>query len=164
MKTDELSRNGFGGSLPVENVQSLATKNLKDIPSRYIREEVEFDIVSIDESFRIPVIDMSKLGHDDEQQKLHLACKNWGFFQLINHGVGDEVIEKMKMDIQEFFKLPLHEKLACAQIPNDIEGYGQAFVVSEDQKLDWGDMLFLLPLPVPLRNMRLWPTTPPSFR
>ncbi|GMJ12478.1 SENESCENCE-RELATED GENE 1, senescence-related gene 1 [Hibiscus trionum] len=164
METRVLSREEFGGSLPVENVQSLASKNLKDIPSRYIRPEVEFDVVSIDESFQIPVIDMSKLGHDDEQKKLHSACKDWGFFQLINHGVEDEVIEKMKLDIQEFFKLPLHEKMACAQVPNNIEGYGQAFVVSEDQKLDWGDMLFLLPLPVPLRNTRLWPTTPPSFR
>lgn len=84
--------------------------------------------------------------------------------QLINHGVGDEVIEKMKIDIQEFFELPLEEKMACAQLPNNIEGYGQAFVVSEDQKLDWGDMLFLLPQPVPIRNMRFWPTIPSSFR
>ncbi|KAB2017923.1 hypothetical protein ERO13_D08G179500v2 [Gossypium hirsutum] len=164
METGVINREGFGGSLPVEKVQALASKNLKDIPSRYIRPEVEFDVVSIDESYQIPVIDMSKLGHDDEQQKLHLACKDWGFFQLINHGVGDEVIDKMKIDVQEFFELPLNEKLACAQLPNNIEGYGQAFVVSEDQKLDWGDMLFLLPRPVPLRNMRFWPTIPPSFR
>ncbi|MBA0796591.1 hypothetical protein Gohar_007351 [Gossypium harknessii] len=112
METGVINREGFGGSLPVEKVQALASKNLKDIPSRYIRPEVEFDVVSIDESYQIPVIDMSKLGHDDEQQKLHLACKDWGFFQLINHGVGDEVIDKMKIDIQEFFELPLNEKLA----------------------------------------------------
>ena len=74
--------------------------------------------------------------------------------QLINHGI-EEVIEKMKMDVQEFFKLPLEEKNAYAQPPNNIEGCGQAFVVSQDQKLDWGDMLFLLPLPASLRNMRL---------
>ncbi|KAK8603830.1 hypothetical protein V6N13_096299 [Hibiscus sabdariffa] len=151
-------------SLPVENVQALASNNLENVPSRYIRPEVEFDVVSVDESLQIPVIDMSKLDHDDEQKKLHLACKDWGFFQLVNHGVADEVIEKMKMDTQEFFSLPLEEKMACAQIPNHIEGYGQAFVVSEDQKLDWGDMLFLLGLPVPLRNMRFWPTNPASFR
>ncbi|XWS62105.1 hypothetical protein CRYUN_Cryun07bG0182300 [Craigia yunnanensis] len=164
MEKEVLSRDGFGGSLPVENVQALASKKLKDIPSRYIRPQVEFGVVSIDESLQIPVIDMNKLSHDDEQRKLHLACKDWGFFQLINHGVGDEVIEKMKIDIQEFFKLPLKEKMAYAQLPNNIEGYGQAFVVSEDQKLDWGDMLFLLPLPVTLRNMRFWPIIPPSFR
>ena len=84
--------------------------------------------------------------------------------QLINHGAEDEVIEKMKMDIQEFFKLPLEKKNVYAQPQNSIEGYGQAFVVSEDQKLDWGDMLFLVPLPPSQRSMRLWPENPTSFR
>lgn len=84
--------------------------------------------------------------------------------QLINHGVPEKVIEKMKKDMEEFFKLPLEEKQACAQLPNNIEGYGQAFVLSEEQKLDWGDMFFLLPLPVSLRNMRFWPAHPTSFR
>ncbi|KAL4384365.1 hypothetical protein GQ457_15G008550 [Hibiscus cannabinus] len=156
---------GLGGSIPVENVQALASNNLKNIPSRYIRPEAEFGVVSVDESLQIPVIDMSKLDHHDEPEKLHLACRDWGFFQLINHGVAAEVMEKMKIDTQEFFNLPLEEKMVCAQLPNHIEGYGQVAVVSQDQKLDWGDMLFLLPLPaVPSRNMRFWPTNPPSFR
>lgn len=162
-------RKELGGSLPVENVQALASKNLKDVPSRYIRPEVQFDEVSIDESLRIPVIDMSKLvadqpGQQDELDKLHLACKEWGFFLLINHGVLGEAIENMKRDLQEFFKLPLEEKMACAQTANNIEGYGQAFVISEEQKLDWGDMLFLLPNPNSQRNMRFWPANPTSFR
>ena len=84
--------------------------------------------------------------------------------QLINHGVSDEVIDKMKIDTQGFFELPLEEKTAYAQLPNNIEGYGQAFVVSEEQKLDWGDMLFLLPQPVSSRNLRFWPNHPSSFR
>lgn len=84
--------------------------------------------------------------------------------QLINHGVLGEAIENMKRDIQEFFKLPLEEKMACAQTANNIEGYGQAFVISEEQKLDWGDMLFLLPNPISQRNMRFWPANPTSFR
>lgn len=84
--------------------------------------------------------------------------------QLINHGVEEEVIEKMKKSVQEFFDLPLEEKNAFAQPQNDIEGYGQAFVVSQDQKLDWGDMLFLRPLPSSQRKMRLWPEKPASFR
>lgn len=84
--------------------------------------------------------------------------------QLINHGVPEKVTEKMKIDIEEFFQLPLEKKKAYSQLPNNIEGYGQAFVVSEDQKLDWGDMFFLISLPVPLRNMRFWPSHPTAFR
>ncbi|KAB2053931.1 hypothetical protein ES319_A12G220300v1 [Gossypium barbadense] len=162
MDTKVVSR-AFAGSLPVDSVQALASKNLKNIPSRYIRPEIEFEVVPIDESQQIPVIDMSKLDHGDEQKKLHQACKDWGFFQLINHGIADELIAKMKIDTQEFFKLPMEEKMAYAQLPNEIEGYGQTLVRSADQKLDWNDMLCLFPLPVPLRNMRFWPTNPPSF-
>ena len=88
MEGEVISRRDLGGSLPVENVQALASKHLKDIPHRYIRPEVEFDEVSVDDSWQIPAIDMSKLGgtgqlgHDDESAKLHCACKDWGFFQV----------------------------------------------------------------------------------
>lgn len=89
--TDEvMNRSEYGGSIPVDNVQALASKDLKDIPIRYIRPEIESEEVLTDESLQIPVIDISKLavagkpGYDDELDKLHLACKNWGFFQVIN--------------------------------------------------------------------------------
>ncbi|KAG7955756.1 hypothetical protein I3843_11G088000 [Carya illinoinensis] len=154
-----VGRVDYGGFLPVENVQALASNNLKEIPPKYLWPEMEYE-----------VIDLGKLsGHqftspEDELEKLHLACRDWGFFQLINHGVPEELIEQMKTDTEDFFKLPLEEKKAYAQLPNNIEGYGQAFVVSEDQKLDWGDMLFILPQPIPQRNLRFWPSIPTSFR
>ncbi|CAN1256931.1 S-norcoclaurine synthase 1 [Linum perenne] len=155
-----------GGSIPVANVQQLASESKDDhVPIKYIRPELELDQVPIDGSHHIPVIDMIKLADADEElANLHSACKDWGFFQLINHGVTEEVITKMKMDVQEFFNLPLQEKMSCAQMPNSIEGYGQAFVVSEEQKLDWGDMLFIFPQPVSGRKMRFWPMAPSSFR
>ncbi|CAI0396508.1 unnamed protein product [Linum tenue] len=158
-----------GGSLPVPNVQQLASSS-EGVPVRYIRPELELERVSNDEYDRIPLIDMSKLndvrddGDDDEAAKLHSACKDWGFFQVINHGVAEEVILKMKADIQEFFGRPLEEKMEYAQLPNGIEGYGQAFVVSEEQKLDWGDMLYINAQPINRRNMRLWPSSPSSIR
>lgn len=84
--------------------------------------------------------------------------------QLVNHGISGELIEKLRDDISGFFKLPLEEKEAFAQIKNHIEGYGPAFTMWEERKLDWGDMLFLLTFPLENRNIRFWPTTPPSFR
>ncbi|KAL3499847.1 hypothetical protein ACH5RR_038940 [Cinchona calisaya] len=164
------TRKDLGGSLPVENVQELASNCLQeeDIPHRYIRPEIWLDEVSTEESSRIPVINMSKLstdhlGYHDEMARLHQACKEWGFFQIINHGA-NTIIAKMKEVTEDFFKLPLQQKMAYAQLPNNLEGYGQAFVVSEDQKLDWCDMFFLYTLPVPQRNIRFWPNTPTHFR
>ncbi|OWM64103.1 S-norcoclaurine synthase 1-like [Punica granatum] len=169
METGVLNLSNFGGSLPVENVQDLAAKCSEEVPARYLRSTCELGEVWLGESLQIPIIDLSKLsGNQAEDQheleKLHLACKEWGFFQLLNHGIPDEAILQMKNDTERFFKLPLEEKKAYAQLPNNIEGYGQAFVVSEDQKLDWGDMLFLLPQPVSQRNLQFWPNNPSSFK
>lgn len=74
----------FGGSLPVESVQALASKKLDQIPPRYIRPDVETEKILVDGSLQIPVIDMCKLERQDtdELAKLHFACKEWGFFQV----------------------------------------------------------------------------------
>ena len=70
----------------------------------------------------------------------------------------------MKVEIQEFFNLSLEEKNRFFQEPGDVEGYGQAFVVSEEQKLDWADMFYLITLPTQLRKPHLFPKLPLSFR
>lgn len=185
------------GSLPVANVQALAAAS-RDVPKRYIRPEAGAHPVVADCGVDIPVIDFSRFldpnSSRDESSKLHLACQNWGFFQvtymsvvewiscinshltwtrwvgsvdllqLINHTVPKEVIEKMKLDVREFFQLPLEEKRQLAQVTGDVQGYGQLFVVSEDQKLDWADVLYLNTQPAPERCLRFWPTQPLTFR
>ncbi|XP_024026526.1 S-norcoclaurine synthase 1 isoform X2 [Morus notabilis] len=156
----------------LDNVETLSSKKLKEIPHYYLQpRETENDLVEVvDNAFLIPVIDMTKLldqhssGHRDELARLHSACRDWGFFQLINHGVPEEIVEKMKIDTEEFFQLPLEKKKAYAQLPNGFEGYGQAFVFSEEQKLDWVDRLFLDVRHITKRNVRFWPTHPTSFR
>lgn len=84
--------------------------------------------------------------------------------QLINHGVSEDVIRDARKDIAEFFRLPMETKKAYSQLPSGIEGYGQAFVVSHEQKLDWADMFYLVLRPGESRNMAPWPAHPPSFR
>ncbi|CAN1269244.1 S-norcoclaurine synthase 1 [Linum perenne] len=159
-------------SVAFPNVQQLASECKDDhVPIKYIRPELELDQVSIDGTHQVPVIDMIKLavgGGDADQElaKLHSACKDWGFFQVINHGVTEEVVQRMKMDVEEFFNQPLQEKMSCAQLPNALgfEGYGHSFVSSDEHKLSWGDILYIQSLPVNGRNMRFWPKVPSSFR
>lgn len=85
--------------------------------------------------------------------------------QLINHTVDISLVEKVKSEIEKFFMLPVEEKKKkYGQLPGDIEGFGNAFVVSEEQKLDWGDMFYLTTLPIHLRKSHLFPNLPLSFR
>ncbi|KAM6601312.1 hypothetical protein CsatA_020921 [Cannabis sativa] len=169
----------FGNSLIVPSVQELAKDpNMVTIPPRYIRldhhhhqSQNQTNILNSTSFDEIPVINFQNLLlisgselYDSELAKLHLACKNWGFFQLVNHGVSSSLVEKMKKEVEELFKMPIEEKKKLWQIPGEVEGFGQAFVVSEEQKLDWNDIFFLTTLPLALRKPHLFPNLPLTFR
>ncbi|KAK0579860.1 hypothetical protein LWI29_032712 [Acer saccharum] len=166
METKAIS---FGRSLAVPFVQELAKKGLTSVPPRYVHHDQDPPIISLDFcSPQVPVIDMQRLLSEDftdsELQKLDQACREWGFFQLINHEMSSRLVEKLKLETEEFFKLPMEEKSKYGQQEGDVEGYGNVFVVSEDQKLHWGDKLFFTTSPPHLRKPHLFPNLPPSFR
>jgi len=73
-------------------------------------------------------------------------------------------VEKVKLEIQEFFNLPMSEKKKFWQSSEHMEGFGQAFVVSEDQELDWADLYYMTTLPKHLRMPHLFPKLPLPFR
>ncbi|KAI4313624.1 hypothetical protein L6164_026587 [Bauhinia variegata] len=159
----------LGGSLLVPSVQELAKKPLNTVPPRYVRPDQDPPTISNTNSLpELPVIDLNKFCSENLKgsvlDKLHYACKEWGFFQLINHGVEASLVERVKMGIQEFFNLPKEEKNKFWQTPGDIEGFGQAFVVSEEQKLDWADLFYIVTLPPSLRKPYLFPNLPLPFR
>ncbi|KAK3148672.1 hypothetical protein QOZ80_3BG0297960 [Eleusine coracana subsp. coracana] len=119
-----------------------------------------------DDEAEIPIIDFQRLLMDshEEAARLHGACQEWGFFQLINHGIPHDVVEGMKAGVEGFFQQPAETKKQFAQERGQLDGYGQLFVVSEDQKLDWADILFLNTQPPQDRNMRFWPDKPANLR
>lgn len=160
-----------GKTIPVRNVQALATNAAEltaEAIERYIRPERISDVVVDGNSDSIPVIDLGRLldpqTSEQEAAGLKFACEEWGFFQVKNHGIPDTVLENMRSDLESFFRLPLDEKNKFGQLPGDLQGYGQAFVESEHQRLDWCDRLYLVSQPPHDRDMRPWPTTPVTFR
>ncbi|KAK3431060.1 hypothetical protein EUGRSUZ_E02895 [Eucalyptus grandis] len=163
----------LGGSLPVPSVQELAKEAITEVPPRYVRPDQDHSFMHADlgtSLLQVPVIDLSKLSSSNEDlmeselENLHVACRDWGFFQLINHGVRCSLVEEVKLGIQEFFELPMEEKRKLWQEEGDVEGFGQTFVVWEEQKLDWGDRFFMVSLPRHLRNPRFFPMLPSPFR
>lgn len=77
----------FGRSIIVPSVQELAKEPITHIPSRYVRDDQDPLIVSDEPSHpTVPVIDLQRLVVEDsmvsELERLHSACKDWGFFQV----------------------------------------------------------------------------------
>ncbi|CAI0466194.1 unnamed protein product [Linum tenue] len=155
----------LGSSLLVPSVQELIKTEIGAVPPRYLRPDQDQPIVS---DADVPIVDLGKLVDeatmDSELAILHSACKDWGFFQLVNHGVSSTVVDNMKTQVQEFFNLPMEEKQKFWQSPGEVEGFGQSFVVSEEQKLDWADLFFLVTQPPQLRKPHLLPKLPLPFR
>ncbi|GAU38694.1 hypothetical protein TSUD_54420 [Trifolium subterraneum] len=84
----EEQKNPSGTSLLVPSVQELAKDKILTVPPRYIQSQHEELVISKDDSIlEIPVIDMNNLisleSGSSELYKLHLACKDWGFFQHV---------------------------------------------------------------------------------
>uniref|UniRef100_J3KZN9 Fe2OG dioxygenase domain-containing protein n=1 Tax=Oryza brachyantha TaxID=4533 RepID=J3KZN9_ORYBR len=155
------------GSLPVPSVQAMVAANgAAHVPPRYLRPTHDEVVVAAAGESEIPVIDFRRLqlGDGEALSRLHIACQDWGFFQLINHSVAEDVMETMKSSLQGFFQLPAETKKQFAQEPGQLEGYGQLFVVSEDQKLDWADSLYVHSQPSQDRKLRFWPDQPAGFR
>lgn len=58
----------------------------------------------------------------------------------------------------------MEEKQKLWQEEDNHEGFGQLFVVSEEQKLDWCDMFYITTLPHNLRQFQLFQKLPPVLR
>ncbi|PAN49208.1 hypothetical protein PAHAL_9G433700 [Panicum hallii] len=144
------------------------------IPERFIRtNEVQAAgavVAGEDEASELPVVDMARLLDPElsaqETAKLGSACREWGFFQLVNHGVEEAAMQQIKDSVAQFFSLPLEAKNTVAVRGDGFEGFGHHFSgVASSDKLDWAECLLLFTRPVQARNMEFfWPTNPPTFR
>lgn len=86
------------------------------------------------------------------------------FLQAINHGMTSSFLDQVHRVGRHFFALPMKDKLKCLKAANDMEGYGNDQVFSEDQILDWTDRLYLTTNPEDQRKYQLWPRNPENFR
>ncbi|KAK8647989.1 hypothetical protein V6N13_128753 [Hibiscus sabdariffa] len=126
----------------------------------------------------IPLIDLSLSDTRDIKllvSEIGNACKNWGFFQVINHGVPLQFFTQINIAAKTFFDRPIEEKTKVKRDEVNSTGYHE----SEHTKnvRDWKEVFdFVLKDPsfLPashepedkqlkaLRNR--WPENPPEFR
>ncbi|RYR16062.1 hypothetical protein Ahy_B04g073045 isoform C [Arachis hypogaea] len=160
---------------PVVRVQALAESGLSSIPSRYVKPRSQrptnTNTNTTDVNMNIPVIDLQSLSsgedialREETLQRVAEACREWGFFQVVNHGVSHELMRNARELWREFFDQPYELKEEYANSPNTYEGYGSRLGVSKGAILDWSDYFFLHYMPPSLRNQDKWPTLPLSLR
>ncbi|CAL1400743.1 unnamed protein product [Linum trigynum] len=155
--------------MKLTSVQELvkAAPPLSSIPLQFLQQTQTALSVPTPSAAEIPTVDYTLLASpgsgETELQKLHSACKDWGIFQVVNHGMNPEVTEKLRGEIEEFYELPLEWKMKYGVRAGDGEGYGGGKARANGIR-DWGDRLYMTTNPIHLRRPHLLPELPPSLR
>ena len=68
----------------------------------------------------VPVIDLQSAS---AVEQVASACRDWGFFQVVNHGVPEELIERTWEQTGAFFALPVEEKERIIRTRENPWGY-----------------------------------------
>ncbi|XP_072953020.1 1-aminocyclopropane-1-carboxylate oxidase-like [Typha angustifolia] len=97
---------------------------------------------------RFPVIRMEKLEGEEREAAMELlrdACENWGFFEILNHGISDELmdeVEKLTKEQYERCREKEFEAFARKALEEERSGGGGA-----GESMDWESTFYLRHLP-----------------
>ncbi|XP_043715025.1 flavonol synthase/flavanone 3-hydroxylase-like [Telopea speciosissima] len=156
-------------TMEVQRVKAIASLSIpsESIPDEFIRSEKEQPGITTYHGPvpEIPTVDFRDPDQENLVRRISDASKEWGIFQVVNHGIPNEVIEKLQKVGREFFQLPEEEKEAVARKPGSStnEGYGTNLRRS-DEKKSWVDFLFHNIWPTSCINYQFWPKNPPAYR
>jgi isopenicillin N synthase-like dioxygenase len=98
-------------------VKGLADTGLTKLPSIFVHDHIQKAIKPDpnDTKFQVPVIDIAVDGGAGDNRaeivnKLRDACESWGFFLVVNHGIPQQVIDKVIKSMIAFHEMDMEEK------------------------------------------------------
>ncbi|CDP05674.1 unnamed protein product [Coffea canephora] len=93
-----------------------------------------------------PVINMKNLNGDKRASTMDIikdACENWGFFELVNHGIPHEMMDTVERLTKGHYKKCMEQRFKELVASKALEG-----VQAEITDMDWESTFFLRHLPV----------------
>lgn len=90
-------------------------KKYKAIIESSANEKAKFPLVEVFDELELPLIDLSHLknGPFERQkciEKMAEAASEWGFFQIVNHGINQELLDRLKYEQIKVFQHPFEKK------------------------------------------------------
>ncbi|KAK6796510.1 hypothetical protein RDI58_004211 [Solanum bulbocastanum] len=93
-----------------------------------------------------PVVNMEMLNTEKRAaalEKIKDACENWGFFEVINHGISHDLLDTVEKFTKEHYKKCMEQRFKEMVASKGLEA-----VQTEIDDLDWESTFFLKHLPV----------------
>ncbi|KAJ0093391.1 hypothetical protein Patl1_25154 [Pistacia atlantica] len=96
-------------------VKGLVDAGIVKIPRIFIRpdDELAEELTTHQSNFQVPIVDLDGIRGDRLQKivdQIRDASETWGLFQVVNHGIPSDVLEKMLDGARKFHDLDLEVK------------------------------------------------------
>lgn len=138
----------------------MTSQNHADLDKHPIATTAEF-------GSSVPVIDIGGLRDstaNDAIGEIANACRDWGFFQVVNHGVPGELIDDVWRQIRQFFRLPRSTKESILRTRDNPWGYyNNELTKNRRDKKEVFDYTTQGTDPI-YRSENRWPESNDSFR
>ncbi|CAI9107651.1 OLC1v1007059C1 [Oldenlandia corymbosa var. corymbosa] len=145
-------------------------KDVQSIPPNYIfPPDRRPGKISFPNCKDIPIIDLRKIdGHDDRSetiQQIIKACRHFGFFQVIHHGISESLMEEAMSVIREFFQMPGEYKSTyySTDMNKRCRLFSSTTVYEKEPFHFWRDNLTHHCHPLE-ENIQSWPEKPLRYR
>ncbi|CAN6349276.1 unnamed protein product [Urochloa humidicola] len=143
---------------------NLTPVQAQSIPDCFLLPAEQLRSVTADAAaVSLPIIDMSR-GRDEVRRAILDSGKEYGFIQVINHGISEQVLRDMDAVCHEFFEMPAADK--AESYSEDKSKPNRYFSGSSFETLGekyWRDALSLL-YPLPSGDTSGWPHKPRRLR
>jgi isopenicillin N synthase-like dioxygenase len=103
----------------------------------------------------VPVINIARLDSPASHAAIHRACSEWGFFQVVGHGLDPALIDRLRTVSREFFAQPHAAKQSIVRDADNPWGYFDRELTKNRQ--DWKEIYDVGPADGKLMKPR-WPT------
>ena len=118
----------------------------------------------------VPVIDLAR----DDETAIGAACQDWGFFQIVGHGIPADLIDGVFAQARRFFALPRADKRALLRSKDNPRGYYDRELTKNARDLKEVFDFGLEPHPelpsdhpanrLPVDGHNRWPAALPAFK
>jgi isopenicillin N synthase-like dioxygenase len=109
----------------------------------------------------LPVIDIGDPTSEATRRRIDAACREWGFFQAVGHGVDERTIAALKREMRAFFAQPLTDKRAITRSAANPWGFYDQELTRRTR--DWKQIYDYGP-PDGAAMLPQWPRALPGFR